>query len=166
MLKSLQAIHSVVQGVAKLVAFIVACVFTFIAWLIFKLIQLVTFVLTVIMMVPAKIAQYSFMFAMDISVAENRKIVQELDEKIRAKIEAEEQRMKGPEEYFQKIVDEETDFQRGQEDMREKAIEAIALWFERDRQLPAHAATAQTIQELVRTIPAVLVAEKVKNDPS
>ena len=168
-----KAINAIVQNVAKFIAFVSAFVFTFIAWLVYKIDALIMLglalmvwviglvarcinfiIVNCIMIVPAKIAEYSFMFALDIDPAEREKHLVEALKK-----------------YAEKVTEERlppvTDFQRGQEDMREKVVAAIALWFERGRRLPAHAATAQTIQELVRTLPAeAAVEEETDNDPS
>lgn len=168
-----KAINAVVQTVAKFIAFVSAFVFTFIAWLIYKIDEFlmlglalmvwaigltataVNFVMVhCFMVVPAKIAEYSFMFALDIDPAEREKHLTEALKKYAEKVTAER-------------LPPVTDFQRGQEDMRERIVAAIAMWFERDRKLPAHAATAQTIQELIRTIPAEAIEKKeTDNDPS
>jgi len=165
-----KAINAAVQTVAKFIAFIFAFVFTFVAWLIYKIDECIMLCLAAmvwsialtarvlnyiavncLMVVPAKIAEYAFMFALDIDPAEREKHLAEALKKYAEKVTAER-------------LPPVTDFQRGQEDMRERIVAAIGMWFERDRKLPANAATAQTIQELIRTIPAEAVeeAEKLK----
>ncbi len=170
----LKAINTIVQTLAKFLAFSFAFVFTFIAWFIFKINRLISFVFALviyvvfrggefvswliswIMWVPAKIAQYSFMFALDISPQENKERIDSLFKQVEKKIE--EYKALHPE------PESKTDFQLGQENMQQRVDDAIVNWFDRDRMLPANGHTAQTIQELIRSLPIESEEQDTEND--
>ncbi len=185
------ATNSIVQNLAKFLAFGTGLVLSIIVWIIGRInasvmvaIGIAVWVFYKVALVfnkishwirwaPETAAVHCFLFALDISPAEHKEKIAELEAAIEQEKYLKSMAAKAAKRAVEALEtsDEETlplvtDFQLGQEDMREKVVAAIALWFERDRRLPAHAATAQTIQELVYAIPTELVAEEVKNDPS
>ena len=134
-------INQAVQNVAKFMAFAIAFLFTFIAWGIYKINEFIMlglaglvcllhliaqainwFMVTCIMIPPAKVAEWAFMFALDISKEERADHLEAALKQLQERHEADrqEQVLRGfrkkaktdvdkAEEYFQKIADEETD---------------------------------------------------------
>ena len=143
-----KSINAIVQNLAKFIAFVVAGVFTFISWAIYKINAFVMVTLAIliwlvhglglilniltnwIMWVPSKIAIHAFLFALDISPAENKKRMDALAKQIEHKAIKEKIRLmreagKSDVEFG---LDPNADFQRGQEAMKARAIVEIARW--------------------------------------
>ena len=179
-------INSIVQNIARIIALIVGLVFALVSWAIFKLnegammlfalvawllgnlARLINILFTALVWVPSQIAIHGLMFAFDITKDQRQEqmdlVQKQIDEKIYLKSFKDK---RAATEVVAERLPPVTDFQRGQEDMRERIVAGIGMWFERDRKLPAHGGTAQTIQNLILNISTEPVEEeKTENDPS
>lgn len=187
-----KSINVIVQNLAKFIAFVVAFAFTFISWAIYKINAFVMVTLAIliwlvhglglvlntlsgwIMFVPSKISMYAFLFALDISPAENKERMETLmkqieDKAIKEKIRLLKEAGKSDADFGKFGLDPNADFQRGQEAMKTRAIVEIARWGNLTVPLVAgsRAGVAQTIQELVRTLSIEPTEEQdTDNDPS